>query len=88
MVEWWIFLSIIGLLGLGALSAAAISKYVKKKMSRRACSAIITDVVKKIGGYRVSFSALDYKGDYLDSATVKTKKIDDDIYEGNIIDVD
>ena len=88
MIGWWVFLLTIGAIGLGALTAAAIRKYVKRKMSRRAYSAVITDVVKKFGGYHVSFSALDDEGDYLDSATVETKKISDEIYEGNKIYLD
>ena len=88
MIGWWVFLLAIGAISLGALTAAAIGKYVKKRMSSRAYSAVITDVVKKFGGYRVSFSALDDEGDYIDSATVETKKIGSDIYEGKKIYLD
>ena len=89
-MEWLVFAAIVGIVG-AVLTAAALRKYVRKKLVRDDVfnvEYIKVDFIHKslMSGYHVFLDCIDDEGDLVDCFDVKAKKIDsDEIYEGNIL---
>lgn len=88
MIGWVVAALVVGAIGAGVLTAAALRKAIKRKVSRYATRALLTKVARSGGAYHISIAALDEDGDVVEHETMSADKIDSsEIYTGQVIDL-
>lgn len=88
MIGWVVAALVVGAIGAGVLTVAALRKTLKRRVSRYATKALLTKVARSGGAYHISFAALDDDGDVVERDTISADKIDSsEIYTGQVVDL-